>query len=89
MNLGGVRIYHAGDTDRIEEMRQIKCDIALLPVSGTYVMTAAEAAEATQDLGPEVAIPMHYGGIVGSGKDAQHFKQAASVRVEVLDKEEG
>ena len=60
-----VRIYHAGDTDFIDEMRDIKTHIALLPVSGTYVMTAQEAVQAALAIRPEIAVPMHYGAIVG------------------------
>ena len=85
----GVKIYHAGDTDKIPEMSGIKCDIALLPVSGTYVMTAEEAIEAAKTIKPEVAIPMHYGAIVGSHKDAEKFKEGLKgiVNVVILEKE--
>jgi L-ascorbate metabolism protein UlaG (beta-lactamase superfamily) len=71
----GKRIYLAGDTDRIPEMKNFRCDIALLPVSGTYVMTAAEAAMAAEDINPEVAVPMHYASIVGTEEDAEKFKK--------------
>lgn len=84
VNLGGKRIYHAGDTDFIPEMKGLKVDIALLPVSGTYVMTADEAAMAADAIKPEVAIPMHYGEIVGSEKDAERFKKLTSVQVIIL-----
>jgi L-ascorbate metabolism protein UlaG (beta-lactamase superfamily) len=70
----GTSIYHAGDTDFIPEMKSLKVDIALLPVSGTYVMTADEAIEAANSFQPKIAIPMHYGEIVGSQKDAEKFK---------------
>lgn len=71
----GERIYFAGDTDHIPEMAEIDCAVALLPVSGTYVMTAAEAAKAAQAIQPQVAIPMHYGaGVVGTAHDAEQFK---------------
>lgn len=82
------RIYHAGDTDLIPEMAQIKTDIALLPVSGTYVMTAGEAAEAANTIQPALAIPMHYGDpdVVGTRSDAEEFKRLAKVPVEILDK---
>jgi len=73
--LGGKRIYFAGDTDRIPEMKDIQADIALLPVSGTYVMTAEQAVEAARDVGAEVTIPMHYGDIVGSAEDAARFNK--------------
>ncbi|MDI6808620.1 MAG: MBL fold metallo-hydrolase [Candidatus Eisenbacteria bacterium] len=71
---GGVRVYFAGDTDLIPEMKNIKADIALLPVSGTYVMTAEEAARAAEMIKPQIAVPMHYGSILGSGEDANKFR---------------
>lgn len=83
----GVRIYHAGDTDHIPEMGTIDADIALLPVSGIYVMTADEAVEAAASIKPQIAIPMHVGGGIGSPADAEHFKKKASVPVEILPME--
>jgi L-ascorbate metabolism protein UlaG (beta-lactamase superfamily) len=74
VRIDGTRLYYAGDTDFIPEMKSIQCDIALLPVSGTYVMTADEAAQAAAAINPKVAIPMHYGAIVGSEADAKKFK---------------
>ncbi|OIO65710.1 hypothetical protein AUJ68_02255 [Candidatus Woesearchaeota archaeon CG1_02_57_44] len=73
VTINGVRVYHAGDTDLISEMGSVQCDVALLPVSGTYVMTAEEAARAAGVVGCKLAIPMHYGGIVGTIADAQRF----------------
>ena len=85
VTLDGTRVYFAGDTDFIAEMKSIKCDIALLPVSGTYVMTAAEAAEAAKAINPKIAVPMHYGAIVGSEADAQKFKSLVkNCQVEIL-----
>jgi len=83
VTLNGVRVYHPGDTDFIPEMKAIKTDIALLPVSGTYVMTAQEAAEAAKALKPKIAIPMHYGAIVGSEEDAKTFADLLKGVVEV------
>lgn len=80
----GTRIYHAGDTDLIDEMRDFDVDIALLPVSGTYVMTADEAVEAVERLKPELVIPMHYGTVVGSEDDAKLFAQALQGKTKVL-----
>jgi L-ascorbate metabolism protein UlaG (beta-lactamase superfamily) len=77
VTVDGVRVYHAGDTDLIPEMSDLHVDIALLPVSGTYVMTAQEAVEAVKRINPKVAIPMHYGAIVGSENDAATFTAAA------------
>ncbi len=79
----GVRVYLAGDTDFIPEMKDIRCDIALLPVSGTYVMTAEEAVQAALAIKPRVAVPMHYGAIVGTSADAERFKEALAGKVEV------
>jgi len=86
VTLNGVRIYHAGDTDIIPEMRNMHPDIALLPVSGTYVMTPEEAAGAVAILRPEIAIPMHYGSIIGNISDARAFQKLASCKVEILEK---
>ena len=80
----GQRIYIAGDTDRIPEMKTIRTDIALLPVSGTYVMTADEAAQAALDIKPKVAIPMHYGSIVGTKEDARKFAEKLKGKIEVV-----
>lgn len=89
IDIGGVRIYHAGDTDRIPEMKELGgIDVALLPVSGVYVMTAEEAAGSVEDIMPKLAIPMHYGSIVGSVDDAERFKRLAKCRVEILNVEE-
>ncbi len=87
ITIEGERIYHAGDTDFIPEMGAIRCDIALLPVSGTYVMTAEEAVQAAEALKPKIAVPMHWGEIVGSEKDARYFKEHAPCEVRILPRE--
>jgi L-ascorbate metabolism protein UlaG (beta-lactamase superfamily) len=82
--VNGKRIYLAGDTDYIPEMKTFKdIDIALLPVSGTYVMTADEAIKAALDIKPKIAIPMHYDSIVGSKYDAQKFAEGLKGKIEV------
>ena len=88
VTLNGKRIYHAGDTDLIPEMATLKADIALLPVSGKYVMNAAEAAEAANAIKPALAIPMHWGDpdAVGTRADAEEFKRLANGLVEILEK---
>jgi len=85
----GIKIYHAGDTDIIPEMKDYECDIALLPVSGTYVMTAEEASRAVLAIRPKLAIPMHYGSIVGSQEDARRFRDLlrGKAEVKILEKE--
>jgi len=80
----GQRIYIAGDTDYIPEMKNFKADIALLPVSGTYVMTADEAVRAAIDIQPKIAIPMHYNSIVGTQDDAKKFAEQLEGKVEVV-----
>ena len=86
INIDGKRIYHAGDTDFIPEMKEIKeIDIALLPVGGTYTMDAKEAAEAANTIKPKIAVPMHYDSIVGSEEDAKRFKDLCNVEVEIME----
>ena len=87
IEVDGVRIYFSGDTDPIPEMEKIKADIAILPVSGKFTMTAAEAVEALRVLKPKVAIPIHYGAIAGSVAVAEQFKREAPVEVRVLQSE--
>jgi len=88
IEVGGKRIYHSGDTDFIPEMEKIKVDVALLPIGGTYTMSAEEAVKAAKAINPKVAIPMHYGDIVGSIEDAERFKKMSPVKVEILKREE-
>lgn len=83
----GLRVYHAGDTDLIPEMAQVRCDVALLPVSGTSTMGAAEAAEAANLIKPALAIPMHWGATVGSRQDADKFRALCKVEVKILKPE--
>ena len=83
--MDGTRVYYAGDTDLIPEMKSIQCDIALLPVSGTYVMTVEEAAKAVQTINPKIAVPMHYAAIVGTDDDAKKFKSlVTSCEVQIV-----
>jgi L-ascorbate metabolism protein UlaG (beta-lactamase superfamily) len=85
IEMDGTRVYYAADTDFIPEMKTVKCDIALLPVSGTYVMTAEEAAEAAAAINPQIAVPMHYAAIVGSEADAKKFKSLVkNCQVEIV-----
>ena len=84
VEIEGVRVYHAGDTDFIPEMKDFQTDIALLPVSGTYVMTADEAVEAALAIDPRIVIPMHYGAIVGGDQDAVKFRDALAEKFEVI-----
>ena len=85
VSVRGERLYHAGDTDVIPEMDWVVgVDVALLPVSGIYVMTALEAAESARRIQPTVAVPMHWGEHIGTQEDAQAFAEAAPVDVVIL-----
>jgi len=87
LNIRGEHLYHSGDTDVIPEMDQVVgVDVALLAVSGVYVMTAAEAAEAARRIGPRVAVPMHWGEHIGTRADADAFAESAPVEVRILDR---
>lgn len=85
ITLDGFRIYHSGDTDLIPEMKDIECDVALLPVSGTYVMTSSEAIQAATLITTKTAIPMHWGDIVGDDTDARAFKEGAPCEVVIKE----
>lgn len=83
VTVDGERIYHAGDTDLIPEMKGLAPDVALLPIGGTYTMDAEEAARAAAELGARRVIPIHFGAIVGSADDAARLKKLCSVPVEI------
>ncbi len=86
LEVKGKRIYHAGDTDLIPAMKKIKADIALLPIRGTYTMTAEEAAEAANQINPSiVAIPIHFGEIAGTKADAEKFKALCKCNAKILE----
>ena len=82
--LDGVRYYHAGDTDVVPEMADVRCEVALLPVGGKFTMTWEEAVEACDLIGPAVAVPMHYGEIIGDSRDAERFRDHSRVPVTIL-----
>jgi L-ascorbate metabolism protein UlaG (beta-lactamase superfamily) len=89
LNVRGERVYHSGDTDVIPEMDSVTgVDVALLPVSGVYVMTAPEAAEAARRIQPRVAVPMHWGSHLGTEHDARTFASKAPVEVRIMEKAE-
>jgi L-ascorbate metabolism protein UlaG (beta-lactamase superfamily) len=86
LNVRGERLYHSGDTDVIPEMDTVAgVDVALLPVSGVYVMTAEEAAEAARRIQPGIAVPMHWGEHIGTREDAESFAAKAPVEVRILE----
>ena len=81
-----VKIYVAGDTDENDENKNIKCDIALVPIGGTYTMTATEAADFVNNIKPKVVIPEHYGSIVGTKEDFDVFNDKVNKDIEVVKK---
>lgn len=85
--LDGTTYYHPGDTDFIPEMKNIHADVAFLPVGGKYTMNAEEAANAANTIQPKLAIPIHWGSIVGSQKDAEKFRDLCKCKVEILKAE--
>lgn len=73
IEIDGVRYYIAGDTDITEENKNIKCDVAFVPVGGTYTMNFSEAAQLINIIKPKIAVPIHYGSVVGTKQDATDF----------------
>ena len=73
IEINGIKYYIAGDTDITEENKKVKCDVAFVPVGGTYTMDFKEAAQLVNQIQPKVAIPIHYGSVVGTKQDAEEF----------------
>lgn len=73
IEINGVKYYIAGDTDITEENKKVKCDVAFVPVGGTYTMNFEEAAQLVNEIQPKVAVPIHYGSVVGTKQDAEKF----------------
>ena len=85
IQLDSKRIYYAGDSDVIDEMKDVsQIDVALLPVGGTYTMNAKEAAEAVGHINPKMVIPYHWGDIVGGKGDAEKFSKMARCDTRIL-----
>jgi L-ascorbate metabolism protein UlaG (beta-lactamase superfamily) len=86
VELGGTRYYHAGDTDHAPELDEVRTDVAFLPIGGHFTMNADEAAGLARSIAPSVAVPMHYGFVVGSPSDGERFRRAADpVLVELME----
>ena len=84
LKIDGKRIYVAGDTDATKEAMTVKCDIALVPVGGTYTMDAKQAAKLINTIKPEIAVPVHYGGVVGKEKDGIDFQKSVDKSIKVV-----
>ena len=88
LELPGGTYYHAGDTDHIAELDDLKTDVAFLPIGGTYTMDVPEAAGLAKSMAPRIAVPMHYGFVVGSAGDGERFRELASpVAVQIMTPE--
>jgi L-ascorbate metabolism protein UlaG (beta-lactamase superfamily) len=86
ITLGANTYYHSGDTDHAPELSKVRADVAFLPIGGTYTMDAVEAAGMAKALGPKLAVPMHFGFVVGTPSDAERFaKEADPVKVQILE----
>ena len=86
LEIGRDLIYVAGDTDATGEAAAVECGVALLPIGGTYTMTAEQAAALANTMRPDVVIPTHYGSIVGSPEDAVRFRRLVDPGIEVCIK---
>ncbi len=86
VTIDGVRIYVAGDTDAVKEVKAVKCDIALVPIGGKFTMNAKDAAAAVNCIRPSVCIPTHYGSIVGSRADEEEFRKRVLPDITVTGK---
>ena len=86
LNLGGARIYIAGDTDATKEAEAVTCDIALVPIGGIYTMNPKQAADLVNTIRPGIAVPVHYGEIVGREKDGVKFENAVGKDIQVVFK---
>ena len=82
ININNIRYYFAGDTDITDENKKVECDVAFLPVGGTYTMDYKEAAELANIIRPKIVVPIHYGIIVGTKEDALNFKNFINKDIE-------
>lgn len=86
LTVDGLRIYIAGDSDLTPEAEAVRCDLALLPIGGTYTMNAAEAAALANLLRPAAVIPIHYGSVAGSPADFETFAAGVDPGIRVVKK---
>jgi len=82
IEIDGIRYYIAGDTDINEDNLKVKCDVCFVPVGGTYTMNCMEAAQFVNEIKPKVAVPIHYGSIVGTSEDAKEFLNLLDENIE-------
>lgn len=84
ITLDGQRIYVAGDTDAALEVKSVSCDVAMIPIGGTYTMDYREAADLINEMKPKTVIPTHYGSVVGNKTDGEAFMQLVGSSIEVV-----
>ena len=82
IEIKGTKYYIAGDTDITEENKKVKCDVAFVPVGGTYTMDFKEAANLVNEIQPKIAVPIHYGSVVGTKQDAIDFSKLLNPKIE-------
>ena len=82
IEINSIRYYIAGDTDITEENKKVKCDVAFVPVGGTYTMDFKEAAYLINEIKPKIAVPIHYGSVVGTKQDAIDFSKLVHPEIE-------
>lgn len=83
IDVNGTRVYIAGDIDDIDEAKEVKCDIAMIPIGGFYTMNYKEGADLINTMKPAVAIPTHYGTAVGSPSDGKNFAKLVDKNIQV------
>ena len=88
ITIDNTKYYIAGDTDDLPELEDIKCDVAFVPIGGMYTMNYEEAANLVNEMKPKIAVPIHYGLIIGTKEDAEEFKKKVNsdIKVEILIK---
>ena len=88
IHINGVSYYIAGDTDITEENKSVKCDVAFVPIGGTFTMNYEESASLVNEIKPKIVVPIHYGEIVGTKQDAEKFKELIdkNIKCEILIK---
>lgn len=84
VNVEGICVYVAGDCDAMPE--RILCDIAMVPIGGTYTMNPQQAAEWINGMKPEIVIPTHYGTLVGTPQDVEDFEPLVDASVRIVRK---
>ena len=82
IEIKGIKYYIAGDTDITEENKKVKCDVAFVPVGGTYTMDFKEVANLINEIQPKIAVPIHYGSVVGTKQDAIDFSKLLNPKIE-------